>query len=679
MGRKMKKKLNAKYRGMIVKKYNKSTRLARENALRHEDERKIAMVDRPYYKKRAPTRFIWVTNLLLDTKSFLVRFNPTDSVRKVKTYIQKATGIPWQFQTLYLSGKHVLADTDMMSEIEVKGTRWRISVAVSNSFSYVVVRDKSDNTEFVLGVDSDAFDTANASVLYEKIEPNKFEQELAAQKGKVARMLFVASRVIEPGLPLKTYNITRGDSITLIRYSDSFPRNIFLKFAGRNVVGELVLGPYECQPYTDVRTLKTWFFTTSQAPDGHYRVFFGPEEMDNYVRMGEIDIPAGTVLRIQLDEDPLAKMRLTSWWPPRIDKGPEEEQPKKTRKMKNQSRKTRAKERKLARKLNPNQSNEEPEPEPEPDPHYPYGRYSPGYTPGVHLPGSPSYMPRFQPTTPGLQPTSTAPAPTVPSYDPRSPEFSLTAPAPAHTVPSYDPSSPEFSLTAPAPAHTVPPYDPSSPEDFPSSPAYPTFLQFGPTYATNSPLYNARSPEFAPTSPTYTPNSPLHNPHSSAFAPTSPSYPPTSPTYNPNSPLHNPHSSAFAPTSPSYPPTSPTYTPNSPLYNPHSPAFAPTSPSYPPTSPTYAPNSPLYIHHSPAFAPTSPTYPPSSPTYTPNSPLYNPVYAPISPTQMPDSTLGGPVSGDDEQLTDDDDHSTDSTGLNVSDSYNLTDSNSSTE
>ncbi|CAB3363573.1 Hypothetical predicted protein [Cloeon dipterum] len=576
MGRKMKKKLNAKYRGMIVKKYNTSTTLARENVLRHEDERKIAIVDRPYYKKRTPTRFIWVTNLLLDTKSFLVRFNPTDSVRKVKTYIEKATGIPWQCQTLYLSGKHVLADTDMMCEVEVKGTRWKISVAASNSFSYVVVRDKSDNTEFVLGVDSDAFDTANASVLYEKIEPNQFEKELSAEKGKVARMLFVASRVIEPDRPLKDYNIRRGDSITLIRYSDSFPRNIFLKFAGRNVVGEIVLGPYECQPYTDIRTLKTWFFTTSKAPDGHYRIFFGPEEMDNYVRMGEIDIPAGTVLRIKLDEDPLAKMRpTTSWWPPRIDKVPEEEsgeQPKKPRKMKNQSRKTRIKERRLARKLNPNQSNEEPEPEP--DRHYPYGRYSPGYTPGVHLPGSPSYIPRFRPT----------------------------APAPAPTVPSYNPSSPEFYPTAPAPAHTVPPYDPSSPEDFPTSPAYgPTFL--------------------------------------------------------------------------SCDPTSPTYAPNSPLYNARSPEFDPTSPTYPPTSPMYTPNSPSYNAHSPKFVPTSPTYTPNSPFYNPNSPAY----ATISPTHMPDSTLGGPESGNDEQLTDSDDHSTDPTGSTVSDSSSLTGSNSSNE
>ncbi|XP_059478845.1 uncharacterized protein LOC132198690 [Neocloeon triangulifer] len=255
--------------------------------------------------KRFSVRCIWVTNLLLN-KGFKVDFEPTDSVRKVKTYIESATGIPWQKQILLLSGKDVLQDTDMMQEVQVYNDKWRISVTVPNSFDYVSVRDKSDKTHFVMEVNFNK----RVSSMYNQIRPNCIENNEPEVQFK--RMLFFHGRVLEPDQPIKYYHLKREDEVTLVRYPNTFPRQVFIETGGRHKGGVRV-GPFFCDPQTSIYDLKVRFINTTCAPKGHYRMFAGGEEVQNHYVMAELGIPNHTTFRLEMAHDQLTHMKPTNY------------------------------------------------------------------------------------------------------------------------------------------------------------------------------------------------------------------------------------------------------------------------------------------------------------------------------------------------------------------------------
>jgi hypothetical protein len=240
-----------------------------------------------------------VTNTLLN-KSFRVDFNPMATVRKLKTEIEKISGIPWQKQTLVYRDSFVLDDDTQM--IETLKFPWRISVLVSQSFQYISIKDKSNNTVFIMEVDFNA----NISTILDRIDVNSYEKR-ACQS--LARVLLFHGKLLEPDRKISSYQILRGDEIQLDRYNpDGYPRKVYIETGGKYKKGVRV-GPFFCDPHTSIYDLKVRFINTTNSPNGKYRLFCTYNELKDYLTMRELDLRDEETLRVEMPDDPLYHMK----------------------------------------------------------------------------------------------------------------------------------------------------------------------------------------------------------------------------------------------------------------------------------------------------------------------------------------------------------------------------------
>jgi len=222
------------------------------------------------------------------------------SVRKIKTEIEKIAGIPWQKQILMYDGKFVLDDDTQM--IEDLKPPWRLSVLVSHSFQYISIKDKSDNTVFVMEVDLEA----DVSTILDRIQTNAYEKKMDIP---MARILIFRGRLLKPDEKISSYHICKGDQVQLDRYNPcGYPRKVFIETGGKNKKGVRV-GPFFCDPHTNIYDLKVRFINTTGAPKGRYRFFSAYNELMDHMTLAELNLIDSTTLRAEMPQDPLYNMK----------------------------------------------------------------------------------------------------------------------------------------------------------------------------------------------------------------------------------------------------------------------------------------------------------------------------------------------------------------------------------
>jgi Ubiquitin family len=151
---------------------------------------------------------VWVENTLVG-KGFQVVVDESATVRHVKVEAERASGVPWRRQVLALHGTQVLDDDAQM--LATLPPPWRVSLLAPLSFDYVQLTDATDNTVFVVPVDTGVDLVAT---LLNQITPNGYERRVGAP---LTRVLLFRGKPLQPERTLASYKITKGDHLRLNR------------------------------------------------------------------------------------------------------------------------------------------------------------------------------------------------------------------------------------------------------------------------------------------------------------------------------------------------------------------------------------------------------------------------------------------------------------------------------